>query len=209
MPYVLNQHTYSVVPLFLWQQFRPQTPVYRNPEMRNYYLGWEFSEYRDTVACGFAKMTWIKFKKYWVFYFGPILGIALVAISSVLMDRRIRFLLIVIAITMVGVELEVWSHPHYVAPLTCALLAVVLQCMRHLQFWRWRNWQIGRAIVWVAVVGTFAFDAAWVSAVAVHINDARLYMAGNQQRAMIERRLEQMPGSHLVIVRLYAVPSSF
>ena len=43
--------------------------------------------------------------------------------------------------------------------------------------------------------------AAWVSAVAVHVNASKLYMEGNQQRAMIERRLEQTPGSHLVIVR--------
>jgi hypothetical protein len=200
MPYVLNQQTYVVVPLFLWQHFRPQPPVYRNAEFRNYYIGWEFAEYDNTIACGFAKMTWIKFKKYWAFYFGPLLSIPLVAIPKALLDRRIRFLLIVIAVSVVGVELENWSHPHYIASLTCVLLALVLQCMRHLQFWRRRSWQIGRAIVWAVVIGCFAIDAAWVSAVAVRVNDVRLYMAGNQQRAMIEHRLEQTPGSHLVIV---------
>jgi len=51
------------------------------------------------------------------------------------------------------------------------------------------------------VLGCFVVDVAWVSAVAVHINDAPLYMAGNQQRAMIERQLERTPGTHLVIVR--------
>ena len=200
MPYVLNQQTYVVVPLFLWQHLRLQSPVYRNAELHNYYIGWEVSEYHNTIACGFAKMTWIKFKKYWGFYFGPLLSIPLIAISRVLVDRRIRFLLIVIAITSVGVELENWSHPHYIAPLTCVLLAVVVQCMRHLQFWRWHSWQIGRAIGWAVVVSCFALGAAWVSAAAVHINLPQLYMAGNQERAMIERRLEQTPGSHLVIV---------
>ena len=200
MPYVLNQRTYVVVPLFIWQHLRSQPPVYGNQVLRNFYLGWEVSEYRNTIAVGFAKMTWIKFKTYWAFYFGPLLSIPLIAIPRVLVDRRIRFLLIVIAIMIVGLELEVWIHPHYIAPLTCALLALVLQCMRHLQFWRWRSRQIGRAIVWAVVVGCFAVDAAWVSAVAMHVNDARLYMAGNQQRATIERRLEQTPGSHLVIV---------
>lgn len=201
MPYVLNQQTYVVVPLFLWQHIRPQPPVYRNAELRNYYIGWEFSEHHNTVDCGFVKMTWIKLKRYWAFYFGSLLSILLVAIPKVLLDRRIRFLLIVIAITAVGAELENWSHPHYIAPLTVALLAVLLQCMRHLQFWRWGRWPIGRAILWTVVLGCFVVDVAWVSAVAVHINDARLYMAGNQQRAMIERQLEQTPGSHLVIVR--------
>jgi hypothetical protein len=174
--------------------------VYGNQEFRNFYLGWELSEYHNTITVGFAKMTWIKFKRYWAFYFGPILSIPLIAIPRVLVDRRIRFLLIVIAIMIVGVELEVWIHPHYIAPLTCALLAVVLQCMRHLQFWRWRGWQVGRVMVWAVVIGCFAVDAAWVSAMAVHVADARLYMAGYQPRAMVERRLEQTPGSHLVIV---------
>jgi hypothetical protein len=190
MPYVLNQQTYVVVPLFLWQHLRLQSPVYRNAELHNYYIGWEVSEYHNTIACGFAKMTWIKFKKYWGFYFGPLLSIPLIAIFRVLVDRRIRFLLIVIAITSVGVELENRSHPHYIAPLTCVLLAVVVQCMRHLQFWRWHSWQIGRAIGWAVVVSCFALGAAWVSAAAVHINLPQLYMAGNQERAMIERRLE-------------------
>jgi hypothetical protein len=201
MPYVLNQQTYVVVPLFLWQHFRPQPPVYRNTELRNYYIGWELSEHHNTVDCGFVKMTWIKLKRYWAFYFGSLLSIPLVAIPKVLVDRRIRFLLIVIAITAVGVEMENWSHPHYIAPLTCALLAVLLQCMRYLQFWRWHGWRTGRAILWTVVLGCFVVDVAWVSALAVHINDTRLYMAGNQQRAMIQRQLEQTPGSHLVIVR--------
>ena len=200
MPYKLNQQTYAVVPLFLWQQLRTDRPVYRSAEMRNYYTGWEVSEYNNTVASGFAQMNWIRFKRYWAFYFGPILSIPLVALPWVLVDRRIRFLLIVTAITMVGLEVEVWSHPHYAAPLTCVLMAIVLQCMRHLQFWRWRSWQIGRATVWAVVIGCFAFDAAWISAMAVHVNDARLYMAGDQQRASIERRLEQTPGTHLVFV---------
>lgn len=201
MPYILNQQTYVVVPLFCWQRFRPEPPVYRNQELRNFYIGWELSEYHDTIAVGFARMTWIKFKKYWGFYLGPILSIPLIVLPKVLVDRRIRFLLIVIAVMIVGVELENWSHPHYIAPLTCVLLAVALQCMRHLQFWRWRGWPVGRAIVWGVIVGCFAVDAAWVSAVAVHVNDARLYMAGNQERAAIERRLEQAPVNHLVIVQ--------
>jgi hypothetical protein len=201
MPYVLNQRTYVVVPPFSWQPLRPQPPAYRNQEMRSFYTGWEVSEYYKTIAVGFAKMTWIKFKTYWAFYFGPLLSIPLLAIPRVLVDRRIRFLLIVIAITTVGVEFENWIHPHYIAPLTCLLLAVVLQCMRHLQFWRWRSWAVGWAIVWAVVVGCFALDAVWVSAGAVHINDARLYMAGDQERATIARRLGQTPGSHLVIVR--------
>ena len=200
MPYEINQQTYKVVPLFIWQHLRSNTPVYRNPEMRNYYVGWEVSEYRNTVASGLARMTWIKFERYWWFYFGPILTVPLFALPGTLRDRRIRFVVVVTAVTLIGLELEVWSHPHYAAPLTCAFLAIVLQCMRHLQFWRWHNWRVGRAIVLTVVLACFLVDAAWVSAMLVHINEVRLYMAGNQDRQKIARRLEQIPGKHLVIV---------
>ena len=200
MPYKLNQQAYAVVPLFVWQHLTPAS-TYRNVEMRNYYLGWEVSEYHNTVTSCIAKMTWIKFQRYWWFYFGPVLSLALLAVPKVLFDRRIRFLLIVIAVTMIGAELEVWSHPHYVAPLTCALLAVILQCMRHMQFWRWHGKEIGRWLVWAMVLACFAFDAAWLSAMAVHINYSRMYMAGNQARATVQRQLERVPGNHLVLVR--------
>jgi len=200
MPYKLNQQNYAVVPLFIWQHLRSDIPVYRNAEMRNYYLGWEVSEYRNTVASGLARMTWIKFERYWWFYIGPILTVPLFALPWALRDRRIRILLIVTAVTLIGLEVEVWSHPHYAAPLTCAFLAIVLQCMRHLQFWRWHNWRVGRAIVWTVVLACFVVDAAWVSAMLVHVNEVRLYMAGSQDRPKIARQLGQISGKHLVIV---------
>jgi hypothetical protein len=201
MPYKLNQQTYAVVPLFMWQPLRAEPPAYRDVEMRNYYVGWEVSEYHNTVTCGFLRMTWIKFQRYWWFYFGPILSIALLAVPWVLIDKRLRFLLVVIACTMIGAELEIWSHPHYIAPLTCALLAVVLQGLRHMQFWHWHGKRFGRGLVWAAVLGCFVFDAAWLSAVAVRINYWRLYTVGNEERAAIQQRLEETPGTHLVFVR--------
>ncbi len=200
MPYQLNQQTYVVVPLFVWHSLRSDIPAYRNAEMRNYYLGWEVSEYRNTVSVGLAGMTWVKFERYWWFYFGPILTVPLFALPWTLRDRRIRFVLIVTAVTLIGLELEVWSHPHYAAPLTCAFMAIALQCMRHLQFWRWHNRRVGRAIVWTVVLACFLVDAAWVSAMLVHVNEVRLYMAGNQDRPKIIRQLAQIPGKHLVIV---------
>jgi hypothetical protein len=199
MPYQINQKEYAVVPLFLWQHPSP-TPTYSNVEMRNFYARWEVAEYRNTDTHGLAYMTWIKFERYWLFYFGPFLSVPLISTPWILRDKRIRLLLLVTAITILGLEVEVWSHPHYAAPLTCVLLAIVLQGMRHLQFWRWGGWPSGRKLVWGVVISCFVFDAAWLGAVAAHINSDRLYSAGNQERAAIQRQLERLPGTHLVIV---------
>lgn len=200
MPYEVHQQTYHVVPLFIWQHVRADTPVYRNQQMRDYYLGWEVLQYRKTVTSGFARMTWIKFQRYAWFYFGPITWIPLIALPWMVVERRIRLLLVVTGITVLALEVETWSHPHYAAMLTCALLAIVLQCMRHLQFWRWRTWRIGRGIVWAVVLGCVVVDAAWVSAMVVHVNDLRLYQAGGQECAGIEKKLEKTAGDHLVFV---------
>jgi hypothetical protein len=200
LPYQINRQTYAVAPLFVWQHVSPE-PHYRNAMLRNFYAGWELNLYRDTVDRGLARHLWIRITTYWPYYLGPFLSIPLIALPWVITDRRIRMLLVVVAIGMVGLELEVWSQPHYAAPLTGAVFAVLLQCMRHLQFCRWRGKQVGRVLVRWVVIACFAFDAAWLSAVAMHVNDWRLYSLGNLQRVAILQSLEQMPGSQLVIVR--------
>jgi hypothetical protein len=200
LAYQLNRQTYAVAPLFVWQPVRPE-PQYRNAMLRNFYTGWEMDMYRDTITRGFVRLTWTKFTSYWPYYLGPFLSVPLIALPCVARDRQIRLLLIVIAVGILGLEAEVWSQPHYAAPLTCVTFAILLQGMRHLQVWRYRGKHFGKALVRLVVIGCFVFDAAWLSAVAVHMNDYRLYSLGNVQRAAILQKLERMPGSHLVIVR--------
>jgi hypothetical protein len=200
MPYQINRQSYAVAPLFVWQHVSPE-PHYRNAMLRNFYAGWELNLYRDTVSHGLARHFWIRITTYWPYYLGPFLSIPLIALPWAITDKRIRLLLVVIAFGITGLELEVWSQPHYAAPLTGAVFAVLLQCMRHLQFWRWRGKPVGRFLVRSVVIACFAFDVAWLSAVAMRVNDWRLYTLGNLQRAAILQRLEQMPGPQLVIVQ--------
>ena len=200
MPYQINQSTYAGVPLFPWQHEKTQ-PVYRNAQMRDYYAQWAISGYRHSMARGPAFMAWAKIKTYWRFYFGWFLTLPLLALPWVVRDRRIRFLVVVTAVTALGLELELWSHPHYAAALTGALVAIMVQGLRHLRLWRWQGKAVGRMAVWAVVLGLFAFDAAWISAAAVRVNSSSLYWVGNQDRADLQNRLQHMPGLQLVIVR--------
>src|SRR5579872_7196883 len=143
MPYQINQRTYAGVPLFPWQHERVE-PIYHSTEMRKYYAQWAISGYRHDIARGSAYMAWNKVKTYWQFYFGVLLSVPLLAIPWVLRDRRIRFLLIVVAVTGLGLALELWSNPHYAAPLTCVFMGLIIQGMRHLRLWRWRGKRAGK-----------------------------------------------------------------
>jgi hypothetical protein len=199
MPYQVNERTYAGVPLFPWEHERIQ-PVYHSAEMRKYYARWAIHGYRHDIARGFGYMAWNKLKTYWRFYFGVLLSVPLLAMPWVLKDRRIRSLLIVMAAAGLGLALELWSNPHYAAPLTCVFIAVVVQGMRHLRLWRWHGRRIGRILEWAIVIGLFTLDVAWVSAAAVHVNADWLYQVGNQERAAVQAQLENMPGLQLAIV---------
>ena len=200
MPYSVNQRDYAVVPLFVWQRFRPQ-PAYRNVMMRKYYLEWEVQEYRQTVGVGFLRMTAMKFYRYLLFYFAPFLVIPLAWLPWVWRDRRLRLLFVVLAATLVGLEGEVWAHPHYAAPLTVIFIALAVQGLRHMRAQTWNGTALGRWLAISLVAGCFIFDTAWISAASVHVNANRLYFMGNYQREAILRRLRETPGKHLVFVR--------
>jgi len=213
LPYQLNQRRYKVVPLFAWQQLRQPPPHYRNAMMRNFYARWEVSEYRNTMTHGVFYASWIKFERYIWFYFGPFLIVPLLALPWAIRDKRIRLLVIVTAVSAVGLDVETWSNPHYAAPVAAALFALVLQSMRHMYQWKWQGKQVGKAAVSVVVLCCFFLDAFWVGTTSMRIDSFPFNkamdklvkvdydFAGNQERAIILRRLEDLPGGQLAIVR--------
>jgi len=54
----------------------------------------------------------------------------------VLRDHRIRFLTLTGAVVAIGLSVNAWLSPHYVAPFAGALYVILLQSMRHLRQWR-------------------------------------------------------------------------
>jgi hypothetical protein len=52
-----------------------------------------------------------------------------------LLDRRIRFLVVCLLVVVVGMGIEIYFIPHYVATFTVLFYAFGLQAMRHLYAW--------------------------------------------------------------------------
>ena len=191
---------------FLWQSPRPEPP-YRHQVMREFYIGWELAYYmRARSFSGFVNRTLEKIRTSRAFFLGAVLTLPLVMFPWVLRDRRMRFLLITGAIVTLGLGVQAWTSPHYAAPATALLYALLLQAMRHLRVWRCRRHAglfLARAIplICVAMIAVRIIVASFVP-LAPHWPPSWCRTpGGNEPRAKLLERLHSYPGQHLVLVR--------
>jgi hypothetical protein len=200
MTYQVNRGTYATAPYFLWQSARPE-PVYHHAVMRDFYR-WELRRFEGYgTLCGAASRTWDKVAGSWKFYCGLLLTIPLLAFPWIVHDRKMRFPIMVGAVFVVGLAVETWTLPHYVAPATGLVYLVLLQCMRHLRLWRWRGQPTGVSLVRAIPVIACAMILLRISAAAAHAQIEPAWPRGNLDRVAISRQLDRTPGRHLVIVR--------
>jgi len=201
MPEVLNRRTYAMAPLFLGQQPRLE-PEYRNVEVRRFYTEWELSRYLKTQTVrGLIREEWAKLATLWWFFLGPVLPLSLLALPRVVRDRRMRLLLITAVVTLAGLAVEAWHQPHYFAPMTCIVYAVVIQGLRHLRQWRRNRTKLGRALVPIVGIACFAVCLFNIRAEYLGVPRNPPTYPWHWQRAEIMERLEDAGGKHLVVVR--------
>jgi hypothetical protein len=172
-PHTLNVRTYHTAPIFVWGHVRPPLQ-YNNQQFVDFYTDWEHEEYPGTLR-GARNASWLKLTRYsTTFFWMGLLGVA-------------------------GLFTVTWSNPHYAAPLTCVIFALIAQSIRHLRTMRIGGRPIGIALSW-AIVALLAMDTG--SAVAHRSCDSLSWTCqGDPSRAAIQKKLENTPGKHLVIVR--------
>ena len=206
LPYSVNHATYGLTPFFLLQKPRPE-PTYHHAVMRQFYEG-DFHEYQaELTFAGYLQFKVAKAALLWAFYLGPVLTIPLLAFPCIIRDRRMRFPLIAGAFFLLGLAVETWLQPHYLAPATGLLYLVLLQGMRHLRLWRWHGRPAGLALVRVIPLVCCAMVILRITAIAAHAQIEPAWPRGNLDRARILRVLDNLPGQHLVLVRYGAAHS--
>ena len=196
-PYLLNLRTYHTAQVFLWGHAKP-VQRYRNQQFEDFYNGWErgnyHGEWTDVVRVTKEKMVRCSFTYLWV---GELL--ALPALPFLFRDRKMRILILTLALGLAGVLTLVWSNPHYAAPFTGVVFALAVQAVRHLRAARGRTRPIGlalsRAIVILLVLDTGINAARRVC------DPLRWPCEGDPSRVAIAKRLVHTPGKHLVMVR--------
>ncbi len=208
MPYQVARDQYAPARIFLWEHPSP-VPVYRNQQMRDFYVGWELAKFMEAkTPLGLAKNTIGKAGAFWMFFLGPALTLPLVLLPRILKDRRVRPLMIIGGVFLAGLSVNTWFYAHYAAPITGLIYAIVLQGLRHLRVWRWRGNATG-----LLLTRSVPMVCLGMVLVRVCAQPLSFYMPadwpmtwyytrpGNTERARIAERLKQEPGRQLAIVR--------
>lgn len=198
MPYEEARDQYAAARIFVWERPNP-IPQYRHAALRDFYIGWELRKFLEgKTLAGFLRDTAGKAGAFWMFFLGPALALPLVFGRRLFRDRRIRPLLLIGAVSVVGLGINVWFYPHYAAPILGITYVLVLQGMRHLRA------EAVRAIVIVCAMMTVLRAAAQPLAFYMPPDWPMTWYytrPGNTARAAIEARLRREPGRHLVLVR--------
>jgi len=209
-PYKINRETYASAPHFVFQTPRPE-PVYRHRAMRNFYTGWELKTFREETAstAAFFKSSIPKLGRAWSFFLSFALFPPMVMLPGAVRDRRIRLLSVIALVVVVGLAIETWFFPHYLAPATALIYAILLQCMRHLRARGASGLFLVRALPVLCVL----LAGFRVGAGPLHIElPSALYETGSwyggaasngNERAQVLARLESLPGPQLAIVRYF------
>jgi len=196
-PHVLNTRTYHSSPLFLWDHAKPPFK-YNNNQFEDFYNGWEREDYQTTWKDA-LDVTVEKVARLGVELFWPGALFLIPGLPFAFRDRKMRLLVVTLVLVVAAVFVVIWSAPHYAAPITCVVYALLVQAVRHLRTNKWKSRSLGvalsRALVVLLVletgvnVGRRACDPMWWTC------------TGDPSRVAVMKRLMDTPGKHLIVVR--------
>ena len=143
MPYSVNADTYQGAPLFQFQASRAAHAEYRHEDMRRTYETWAYTKPKDLAM-------WLGFfrgrsTKYWIFFLGQWWSIALIALPWTLRKRGVQLCLAACVLVLCSHSITTYGGwPHYVAPATGALVALLTAALRKLTELRVRAFPPGQ-----------------------------------------------------------------
>jgi hypothetical protein len=181
--------------------------------MRRFYAGSEMEGYSELHSpSGFLAVNLKKIGGGVAIFAGFALLPPLFMLRRVLLDRRVRFLILCLPVWVAGMAIGVFLVPHYLAPFTAGFYAIGLQAMRHLRFWKPEGRLAGKALTRLIVTLCLLLAGLRLCAQPLHLTPQQWPMGawlywwwgpGNfgADRAKIESEMEQLPGKQLMIVR--------
>jgi hypothetical protein len=201
--YQISQKTYGWPMSLAWT---PPPPIeHRHIELARYYH-YEIGEHEKVDGpVDFVEYLTFRLQEYWRFFLGPALTIPLIMLGRVW--KRRPFLFAGLAGCLSAVLLEGAATPHNLAPAAAVIVAILVECCRHLQASRFHT-------VRVRVLPLLPAVMALVLVLRIGAETARLpytqklnfqswccRVEGNLNKARITTTLQQIPGNHLVFVK--------
>jgi hypothetical protein len=204
LPYTLARQQYGIASNFAFLPPRPE-PLYRHAMLRQYFAHNEFIHYQAIHSLsGYFPSVLGKIELAAIFLAGFALLPPLIMLRRILLDRRIRFLLVCTGMALVGMMTESFFIPHYIAPFTAAIYALGLQAMRHLRVWspdRTRDRTTPAGMTMVRLIVSVCVLLAAAQILSASPRSTMDPAQPGSARAQIQTRLEQLPGRQLVFVR--------
>jgi hypothetical protein len=197
-PYQVHEETYAIVPVFLWQDLRPE-PAYRHRTIREFHVAYIPLYFAQYSLSGFVDKNigflWESAKYYVNVLLIPLLAAFWSLMSWTLRDPWARRALIVYAVLLAGLLMQTYTAVHYAAPITCLNYFFVLNALR---LWRRHHKTAGQTMLWL--LPCLAITALVVS-VSNDILKNNSSSAWHLQRARLLDRLNQDHNRHLIIVK--------
>ncbi len=154
-----------------------------------------------------------RLQEYWRFFLGPVLTIPLIMLGRVW--RRRRILIAGLGGGLMAILLEGASSPHYLAPATAIIVAILVECCRHLSAARVRGAARVRilpllpaamALVLILRIGAQSLKLPYTQSLNYQSWCCRV--EGNLNKSRITAKLNAVPGDHLVFVRSKTDPGN-
>jgi len=195
-PESLALRRYENLPLLAWA---PQSPPLHqsNPQFEEFFNRRLRSRYPPTWDSW--KHRWSQWgRAWWRFFLGGALSIPFITLPWVVRDRHMRLPLIQFCLSAAGLLAVIVFEIHYSAPISAALLVLMVQAMRHLRQWNVFGRPLGVGLSRVVVLAVLAGIPLFAVETAMTPSEGKPW---NVTRAHMIKQLEATPDSHLVIVR--------
>ncbi len=209
--YSISQREYGWPMTFAWSH--PPKIEHRNAELAAYY-DYELDERRKVDGpVDFLQYLTFRLQEYWRFFLGPMLTVPLFWAGEGLRRRRFRALWIALGCALGAVMLEGAASPHYLAPATVAILALIVVAVRRMR----RGFEFGIPLARIAV-GTLAIVLAGrigAQALGLPYTQNANYQSwcckvqGRYDKWVMTEALGREPGRQLVIVKTKTDPYNF
>ena len=195
LPHVLNERTYSPLPLFLGQKPKPKL-IFRDPVFEKFFMVTkEEYGYQSTKSiAGLISLEAQRFGINWLFYVGLALSFpVLLGLLLCLRERRLQIVAAVALSMLIALALCIYSMPHYAAVATVVVYMFAVEGLYHL----WQQQKNGERAFVAAVCLTVVIVSLFRQTGSSAMNTASNFPNSRRQ---VAEQLEDRPGKHLVLV---------
>jgi hypothetical protein len=203
MAYDVNRETYAMGRYFIWQEPWARKTYHHARMQAKYEQELKEADENQTLR-GFLRRGGEKVYSFGHLYLVAPFPFVFIALPCAVRDRRMRVPWMIGGIFVIGLALEVWFLPHYFAPAAALFYLILLQCMRHLRWFEWRERPIGLALVRAVSLIYLATVVLRIGMAVAHVHPEKEWQHGDMGRAAIVKELDAMPGKDVVLVKYAA-----